>query len=146
MSWFDTLKGYRANYNPGYYGSIPQFYHFLTRAFRPASQQTPQYLQKRLGWDEVSDGEKLEIKDHFYTMDDERKQQDDENFAGWRSNWIPGISVDFSDIDNPIVDEHMFEKWRKATQTKGEDVSGYHNSTWTQRMTYKKMESTLMRR
>jgi len=144
MSWFNTLKGYRANYNPGHYGSIPQFYHFLTRIFKPASQQTPQYLEKRLGWDEVSDDEKLEIRDHFYAMDDERKQQDDTH-RNWRSNWIPGISVDFSDINNPVVDKHMFEKWRKATLDTGQNVSQYQDSTWTQRSTYRMIEKYLKR-
>ena len=145
MSWFNTLKGYRQNYNPGYYGSIPQFYHYLTRVFRPASQHTPQYLKNRLGWDEVSDDEKLEIRDHFYAMDDDRLKEDGDH-KGWRSNWIAGISVDFSDINNPVVDKHMFEKWRKATQAEGKDVSGYHNSSWIQRSSHRLIEVYLERR
>ena len=129
MMWFEVVKIEKPKYPreyKKYQGNRPHFYQFLKRAFRPASAQTPQYLQKYRGWDEVDDSIKAGIKRLFEKHHPKNHPEWPEKRQRWGSNNpIGGIKVDWEGL-YPTLDEDYYNEWRNSKKGEHSRLSGYN--------------------
>lgn len=116
-------------------GSIPHFYHFLSRVFRPASQHTPNYLKKYYGWDELDDILKAAIKRLL-------EQSDPEITASTWSIKRLGVKVKWDGLE-PTLDEVYYTEWRNSK--KGKQSIFDWQDTYKQDMIYSGMKTILGR-
>lgn len=138
MMWFDIVKSHPSE------GNTPHFFQWLTRVFRPASEQTPQYLDRYLGWDEVDDTQKELIKEMFDSMEKKRQTMPGSRpfpkpgyYGGSRQKGIAGIRVDFTDINKPVVDRGYFDNWRSQQKKPMEAGSRWGGDRWDRERLYR---------
>lgn len=152
--WFDIVKtGYSGRrQKPShpreyktYQGNRPHFYQYLTRAFRPASEQTPQYLERKYGWDELDDFKKEMIKQVFEQYHPKNHPDWPEKNSPYSSNPIPGIKVDWDGLE-PTLDEVYYNEWRDSKKGGHSEKPGWGHGTYEQGRLYRILKATLVRR
>lgn len=136
--WFEVMKTRPREYKR-YLGNRPNFYHYITRAFRPASQQTPQYLKRFLGWDEVPDEVKIHIKRLFEKIHPRNKSE-----VSSVLHKIPGIRVDWDGLE-PTIDTTYWNEWRASKGGEQSESQGWGDGNYEQGHLYRTMRALLSR-
>lgn len=146
--WFNIVKIEKPKHPreyKRYEGNRPHFYQFLKRAFRPASEQTPQYREKYYGWDELDYAVKEGIKQIFDKFHPKNHPDWPETKAKWgANNPIPGIKVDWEGL-NPTIDEEYYNKWRDSKKGKHSESPRWGDGTYEQNHLYRIISQLLAR-
>ena len=126
-------------------GNRPHFYQYLTRAFRPASQHTPQYLERYYGWDEITDAFKETIKAVLEAYHPKNHPDWPQKSRTYSSNPIPGIKVDWDGLE-PTIDEDYYNAWRTSKQGSHSVKPRWGQGTYEQKRVYTILNQVLRRK
>lgn len=146
--WFNIVKIEKPRWpreHKTYEGNRPHFYQFLKRAFRNASEQTPQYRKKYYGWDELEDVVKAGIKKIFDKHHPENHPDWPEKTSRWGgNNPIPGIKIDWNGL-NPTLDEDYYNEWRASTKGAHSNRLSFGSGRYEQDHLYRVISQLLAR-
>ena len=126
-------------------GNRPHFYQYLTRAFKPASQHTPQYLERYYGWDELTDAFKATIKQVLEQYHPKNHPDWPEKTTTYCSNPFPGIKVDWDELE-PTLDEVYYNEWRDSKKGGHSEKPRWGEGTYEQGRVYRILNSILRRK